>query len=382
MAGPLLSVILPTYNESGNLPTLVERLETALAGIDHEIIVVDDNSPDRTWELAERLADATPGLRVIRRLHERGLSSAVVAGMSAAAGEYFAVMDADLQHDEGILPAMLKALHEDGFDLCIGSRATDGGSYGDWTWTRRLISAVAALLAKLALPVQVRDPMSGFFVVRRQVFHDSAERINPVGFKILLEFIGRNRNLKIKEIGYRFRNRIHGETKLSGSVIKNYLVALYDLRFGRYISATFILYSLVGASGVLVNFGGFAAGEALALPVYYFNFLGKQVSLHMSAALGIELSILSNYVLNNWITFSDQRHRGAEALRGLAVFQLISMVGLMVQLSVFEFLYTGAPLPESVGPTFGKYFYYGVAILVAMITNYSLNLNFTWRKKA
>jgi dolichol-phosphate mannosyltransferase len=110
--------------------------------------------------------------------------------------------------------------------------------------------------------------------------------------------------------------------------------------------------------------------------------LGKQVSLHMSAALGIELSILSNYVLNNWITFSDQRHRGAEALRGLAVFQLISMVGLMVQLSVFEFLYTGAPLPESIAPTIGKYFYYGVAIVVAMITNYSLNLNFTWRKKA
>ncbi|HMW61177.1 MAG TPA: polyprenol monophosphomannose synthase, partial [Leptospiraceae bacterium] len=250
----VLSVILPTYNESRNVPILIEKLGVALAGIDYEVLVVDDNSPDRTYEIVDNISKTNPRVRCIRRIHERGLSSAVVTGMSASEAQYFAVMDADLQHDESILPDLLRAVREEGYDLAVGSRAAEDGSFGEWSRVRRFMSWSATLMAKILLPVQVKDPMSGFFLTSRGVFEKARDQINPVGFKILLEFLGRLRGLKVKEVGYTFRTRIHGETKLSGSVIRNYLVALLDLRFGHVASPVFILYCLVGASGVIVYY--------------------------------------------------------------------------------------------------------------------------------
>ncbi|MBX7057991.1 MAG: glycosyltransferase family 2 protein [Leptospirales bacterium] len=376
MDSPLLSVILPTYNESGNLRELVQRLAQALRGQRYEILVVDDNSPDRTWQLAESLAAEGAPLRVMRRLNERGLSSAVVAGMSIAAGDLLAVMDADLQHDESILPAMTQAIREQGYDLAIGSRAAQGGSYGKWSRGRRFVSWVATALARLMLPVQVKDPMSGFFVVRRSVYQQCAERINPVGFKILLEFIGRNPDLKVIEIGYQFRLRVHGETKLSGSVIRNYLLALYDLRFGKVVSPTFAMYSLVGATGVLVNYFGFLLGEAMGLgAVQVFN-----EQLHWAPGLGIELSILSNYILNNYLTFFERRHRGRQLWRGILVFHGISSIGAAVQWAIYEVLTNLAPLKVWLSAETARHPYYAIAILIAMISNYFLNLNFTWSR--
>ncbi|MCB1309101.1 MAG: glycosyltransferase, partial [Leptospiraceae bacterium] len=148
MTRPIVSVIIPSYNEVENVPILIERLVKLLSDVPHEIIVVDDNSPDGTWEVAEKMAERTPGLRVIRRLNERGLSSAVVTGMSAAAGETLAVMDADLQHDENVLPEMVRTLMDDGYDIAIGSRGVTGGSYGEFSKRRRFISWVAATMAR------------------------------------------------------------------------------------------------------------------------------------------------------------------------------------------------------------------------------------------
>ena len=377
MSQPTVSVIIPTYNEAENVPILLERLAKTLAAIPHEIIVVDDNSPDGTWEVAEKISLQQANLRVIRRLNDRGLSSAVVTGMSAAKGRCLAVMDSDLQHDEAALPEMIRTIEEDGYALAIGSRGVAGGSYGDFSKGRRFMSWVAATLARIMLPVDVKDPMSGFFVVRREVFLECADRINPLGFKILLEFIGRNPGIKMKEVGYSFRLREHGETKLSGSVIRNYLIALYDMRFGKYLSSTFMMYAFVGSTGVVVNMLGFALGEFLELPRFNSG-LRAFDPLFMSVPFGIQISIITNYLLNNYITFYENRHKRAQLLRGFLSFQIISMVGIVVQWSVFQLLHTNGFLEGTIAESFRSYVNNALGIIVATIGNYYLNVNVTW----
>ncbi|MCB1138123.1 MAG: glycosyltransferase family 2 protein [Leptospiraceae bacterium] len=376
---PTLSVILPTYNESTNLPILLGNLKTTLSEIDHEILVVDDNSPDRTWEIAEDIAQKDDSIRVIRRITDRGLSSAVITGMEVAEGDVFAVMDADLQHDENLLPRMVKALVDEDFDLVVGSRAEEGGSYGEWSRRRRFISWVATFLARTFLPLEIKDPMSGFFALKREVFEKSANVINPRGFKILLEFIGRTPGLKMKELGYHFRNRQHGETKLSGSVVRNYLVALFDLRFGKYISPTFFLYVSVGASGIIVNFIGFQLGEGLGLPKINTGLSDMLDPLWLSVPFGYQLAILSNYLLNNYVTFSEVRHRGFDLLKGLLYFEIISVLGLLVQVSVFQLLQTNGFMEGWVAPEYTKYPSLAAGIAAATVSNYFLNRNFTWK---
>ncbi|MBR33294.1 MAG: hypothetical protein CMN77_18485 [Spirochaetaceae bacterium] len=375
---PTLSVILPTYNESTNLPILLGKLRTALSEVSHEILVVDDNSPDRTWEIAEDIATKDDSIRVIRRITDRGLSSAVITGMEVAEGEIFAVMDADLQHDEALLPRMVQTL-QGGFDLVVGSRAEEGGSYGQWSRRRRFISWVATFLARLFLPLEIKDPMSGFFALKRDVFEKSANRINPRGFKILLEFIGRTPGLKMKELGYHFRNRQHGETKLSGSVVRNYLVALFDLRFGHYLSSTFAMYVTVGATGIIVNSAGFYVGEALDFPRVDTGLLDALGPVHLSVPFGYQLAIVSNYLLNNYLTFFEVRHRGLDILKGLIYFELISLLGLFVQISVFQLLYTNGFLAGMDSEPISKYGSYAVGLAAATVSNYFLNKNFTWK---
>ena len=381
MARPVVSVILPTYNEAENIPVLLERLAHVLESITYEIIVVDDNSPDRTWEIADAIAAENPRIRVVRRLTGRGLSSAVVAGMSVAAGRTFAVMDADLQHDEAILGELVAAVDSGECDIAIGSRGSAGGSYGDFSRFRRFLSWGAASLARLLLPVGVKDPMSGYFVVSRRLFKSSADRINPVGFKILLEFIGRNPGIRIKEIGYTFRLRKHGETKLSGSVMRNYLLALYDMRFGRFVSARFAMYSVVGSTGVLVNLLGERLGSAAGLPVVYTGLTNVLDPLFLSVPFGIQLSIISNYVLNNYITFYEHRHRGWRALWGFTLFEAISSIGVLVQWGVFQLLHVNGFLTGVLEEDLRRTINNMIGIVVALIGNYFLNVNFTWKRR-
>lgn len=376
-----VTVIIPTYNESENIRELLPRVQEVLSSIPHEIIVVDDNSPDGTWEVVEQYASENPDVRVIRRLDDRGLSSAVVTGMEVGAGEVFAVMDADLQHDEAILPLLVQAIREDHYDIAIGSRGAEGGSYGEWSKRRRFISWVAARLARLAVPAGIRDPMSGFFAVSRSTFQKSANRLNPRGFKILLELIARNKGIRIKEIGYTFRNRIHGETKLSGSVIRNYLLALFDLRFGKYISSTFFLYALVGLTGVVVNLTGFLIGEQLiGLPHITTGFLPFLDPLFLSVPFGIQLSIFSNYLLNNYLTFFEYRHRRWKHVRGFFLFESISLFGLLLQFGVFQLLHVNGFLQGILDEQTRQFVNNGIGIVAATASNYYLNLNLTWKR--
>lgn len=375
------TVIIPTYNESQNIPVLLESLGTVLSSLNYEIIVVDDNSPDRTWEVAEKVATSNPAIRVIRRIHDRGLSTAVVAGMETARGNVLVVMDADLQHDEAIIPDMVKAVTEGGNDIAVGSRGVSGGSYGEWSKKRRFISWVAATMAHMVLPVRVKDPMSGFFAVKKEFFRDTANRLNPRGFKILLEFIGRNKNPKVVEVGYTFRNRMHGETKLSGSVIRNYLVALLDLKFGKVISSTFIMYGFVGITGVFVNLVGFALGEWLGLPRVRTGLSDHLDPLYLSVPFGIQLSIITNYIGNNYITFYEMRHKGRGLLLGILAFELVSLFGLVVQTGVFQLLQVNGFLGEILDESFRKYINNGLGIIVATVSNYYLNANVTWKSR-
>ncbi|PJZ76057.1 glycosyltransferase family 2 protein [Leptospira neocaledonica] len=379
---PSVSVILPTYNESKNLPIAADRITRSLSDYRHEIIVVDDDSPDHTWEVAEHLQEKIPQLKVIRRLTGKGLSSAVLTGMGAAEGEVFVVMDSDLQHDEKILPEMIRSFYERDVDLCLGTRYAKGGSTGKWSLARIGISRFANFLAKGLLGLPVSDPMSGYFGIKRSVYSDTKNAINPRGFKILLEFLGRSKeNLKIEEIPYTFQTRMYGETKLNNSVIKSFFLAILDIRFGKWISPTFLLYSLVGASGVLVNLVGFLIAELCKFPDVQtgISFLDP---FSLSVLFGIELSILSNFFLNNYFTFYERRYSGKNLTFGFLVFHSVSMVGILVQMSAFHFIYYSIFKQwNGVSELTLKFGADILSILTAMVSNYFLNSNLTWSQK-
>jgi len=222
----MLSVILPTYNEAANLPELLERISVACKKGECEVIVVDDDSADKTWEVAEGLRKKFPMLTVIRRVGRRGLSSAVVEGFDAAKGDVFAVMDADLQHDPALLPVMLKKI-TDGADMVVASRYMEGGGVGDWVKGRRILSKLATLLARTLPPVRVSDPMSGFFMMTSSAYGTVKSRLRPTGFKILFEVLTHlHPSTEAAEVPLQFKMRAHGESKLSLAVEAVFLFQL------------------------------------------------------------------------------------------------------------------------------------------------------------
>ena len=223
-----LSLISPTYNEAGNISRLVEEVGNCLTGVDYEIIICDDNSPDETWQVAEDLARTNPRLKVLRRKNDRGLTRSVIDGFRMASGDIVACIDADLQHDPVILPQMLAPIME-GADLVIGSRYVPGGSTGDWKLVRSLGSWGATKLAQWMLGVTIHDPLSGYFMLRRQDFLRISDRLHGSGFKILLEIVANCGSCRITEIPYTFRRRVAGDSKLTRRIVSAYLVQLGQL---------------------------------------------------------------------------------------------------------------------------------------------------------
>lgn len=357
----LFSLVIPTYNESKNIPILIERIANTLTNVTKEVIVVDDNSPDKTWEVARNLSAQYPWLRVIRRMTERGLSSAVLAGFEISEGEILAVMDSDLQHDEKALVAFLSAF-EKGADIVVGSRKVQGGGVEDWSKIRKFVSWFATILAKIALPKSVSDPMSGFFAIKRKVYETHKHEINPRGFKILLEFLARAKNSKIEEVGYTFRGRVHGESKLSSKVIFDYIFALYELSLGQYLPTQFIKYGIIGFSGLIV---------ATLVIFLCQNFTG--LSKSYSIALSIEISILTNFFLNNYWTFKNFKLKGLwKVLRGLVTFHAICLGGALINQAIaLKILSYGTDVYLS--NAFGYF--------IAAIWNYIINVNITWKGK-
>lgn len=356
---PTLSIIIPTYNERENVGLLIDKLIELLEPVtSFEVIVADDDSPDRTWELVQQRGERDPRVRGLRRFGERGLAPAVIEGFHAAKGQYLAVMDADLQHDENLLVPMLEAIET--HDLVIGSRMAEGGDLGDWGASRRFVSWVATKLAHWVLHQQVKDPMSGFFMLKTELFEQIAHDVDAQGFKILLEILAHAPQAEVVELGYKFGLRQHGESKLNSGVIVDYLSALYRLKFGRVLPLSFFKYGLVGLSGVFVNLG--------------LLFLLSRTGLSERAAviLAIEGSMFSNYVLNNLWTFAEKRITGPlRFLGGFVKFNLISALGAVINFSVTFFLREQFGLPLMVAALFG--------IFLATLWNFVFNRALVWR---
>jgi len=332
----MLSLILPTYNESENLPELLPALEKVLSGIPHEIIIVDDDSPDETWRIAQELGQKLDDVHVIRRVGRRGLSSAVIEGFLSAKGDVLAVMDADGQHDMDILPKLYSAIQE-GSGIAIGSRYVPGGSVGEWDERRHLMSRVATKMALAVCNVKASDPMSGFFALRNDLFQNAARHLNPKGFKILLDLlVCVPKDTTVQEVPFTFSTRLHGESKLSRRVQIEFLEYLYDVTVGRYIPLTFLKYCMVGALGVLVHLSVYMTistifKEGGALPL-----LGFQVAL----LVAIETAVIFNFYLNNIWTFAQSRLKGWGVLTGFIKYNLACVFGAVANYAVSSYLFS------------------------------------------
>lgn len=232
MSAPRFSLVVPTYNERENIPAFISSAHGALEKISHEIIIVDDDSPDLTWKVVEDLAKTVPWLRVVRRIGRRGLSSAVLEGFEAATAPILGVMDADLSHDEKILPALIAAIDE-GADLAVGSRRIPGGGATHWPWYRRMTSWGATMMAKALLKISISDPMSGFFVLTRALYEECGARLEPTGYKILLEIYCKGRPGRVSEVPFVFQDRRQGYSKLSTGVMRDFISMVLRLRRSR-----------------------------------------------------------------------------------------------------------------------------------------------------
>ena len=354
----LISVVIPTYNEKENIEPLAERISHALDGRNYEIILVDDNSPDGTAELASRISQQYH-LRLITREGKRGLASAIVDGIAEARGDIIAVMDADLQHPPESLNQMVKEI-DNGAELVVASRYTSGGSVEGWGLSRKTISRGATFLAHLFLPQTrgVKDPMSGFFIFRRETIN--GKELRPVGYKILLEILVLGDYREAVEVPYTFQLRSRGKSKLGLRQETDYLRHIFELMKRSGELRRFIKFCLVGLSGVGVNLGlTWLLTESAGL--YYV----------VSNAIGIETSIISNFLLNNYFTFADRNKPGARALLGrLLKFNAASLVGLGINLGA-TWLFTDR---------LGLYYLLSnvIGIALSMLWNYLSNNWWTW----
>lgn len=227
-----LTLIIPTYNEKGNIPTLVERIRSVLNKESYTILFVDDDSSDGTLDVIRSLTETNQNIELIHRVGRKGLSSACIDGMAAAMSPYVAVMDADLQHDETILPYMLAAIKNENLDLVIGSRYVSGGSVGNWKLSRKITSTVAVWMSKPVLSYGIKDPMSGFFMCKRSFFESVKSELHGGGFKILLDMVvSSKKEVNFKEIPFTFRTRHAGESKLGADVVWEYIKFLWDKKF-------------------------------------------------------------------------------------------------------------------------------------------------------
>jgi dolichol-phosphate mannosyltransferase len=331
---PELSVIVPTFNERDNVTTLFCRLQAALAGVPFEVVFVDDNSPDGTWQVVRKLAREDSRVRCIRRVGRRGLSGACIEGILASNAPFAAVIDADLQHDETQLPKMLELLQGGAFDLVVGSRYVEGGSADSFDRKRAGFSALATEVAKRVLRVKIADPMSGFFMIRRENFEQLAPKLSTQGFKILLDIVATSRGaLRAKEIPYTFGSRLHGESKLDSMVALDFLGLVLSKLTHDIVTLRFLLFALVGSIGLVVHL----AALYTALEIFDLPFPESQ-------ACGALSAMTSNFILNNFLTYRDQRLKGIAILRGLILFYLVCSVGLLANVGVAFSVYDQEPI--------------------------------------
>jgi dolichol-phosphate mannosyltransferase len=356
-----LSVIVPTFNERDNVTELFRRLEATLAGVAWEVIFVDDNSPDGTWDVVRGLAETDTRVRCLRRIGRRGLSGACIEGILASSAPYVAVIDADLQHDETQLPKMLSLLQSGAAELVVGSRYIDGGSADSFGSGRLRISAAATVLAKRLLGIAIADPMSGFFMIRRDRFEQLAPSLSVQGFKILLDIVATARGtLRTVEVPFVFGARQHGESKLDSMVAMDFLGLVLAKLTRDLVSLRFLLFALVGLFGLFVHL------TTLDLALTSFD------SFTEAQAFAAVVAMTSNFLLNNVLTYRDQRLKGIAILRGLFVFYLVCGVGLLANVGVAFSIYNQQPIWWLAGAS---------GALMGVVWNYAVSSLFVWRRR-
>jgi dolichol-phosphate mannosyltransferase len=364
---PEVSLVIPTYNERENIVQVVGRCRVALGETKRtfEIIVVDDDSPDRTWETALALCDCTPELRVIRRIGERGLARAVVRGWQEARGETLAVIDGDLQHPPETLKLLIEALERDGVGIAVASRNVEGGGVSRWHLLRRTISWLATLGATWIIPgtlATIRDPMSGFFALRRSVI--AGRVLQPEGYKILLEVLVRGQYHAVEEIPYVFSERARGGSKLGSRQYWEFLRHLLRLSWDSGELARLLTFCVVGTIGVGVNLGIFIA------------LTSKGMEYRVAGALAIGAAMISNFLLNEFWTFTDIAKRTSTVSTRLQRFVMYSAFcagGAGINLAVLWVLRAYAGVSPLLSHLLG--------IGAATVWNYGLNANVTWEPR-
>jgi len=328
---PEISVILPAFNERANIPMMVERLARALDGFDWEVVIVDDNSPDGTSALARDIGSRDRRVRCIRRVGRRGLAGACIEGMLSSNAPYVAVMDADGQHDETLLAAMVLKLRRCETDLVVASRYTDGTNGTGFTAARAKASQWSTVLARRLLKVELTDPMSGFFMLRRDVIDELAPKLSTQGFKILLDIAATGRDtLRIAELPFVFGARLHGESKLDARVALDFGQLLLAKLTRDAISYRFVLFCLVGATGIGAHMATLGLLHGLGVPGF-----------SVQQTIATMVAIAWNYVFNNAYTYRDQRLTGWTFVRGLAVFELVCSVGAISNVGVASLIHDG-----------------------------------------
>jgi dolichol-phosphate mannosyltransferase len=360
---PELAIVIPTLNERDNVPIVVERLNRVLAGLSWEVIFVDDDSPDGTADVVRALARRQPNIRCLQRLGRRGLSSACIDGILASAAPYAAVMDGDLQHDETLLPGMLAKLKAERLDIVVASRHIGQGGVGEWQRSRVMISDFANRLGRLVVKADLTDPMSGFFLLRREAFTEAMRSLSGQGFKILLDlFASSPRPLAFAEVPLNFRQRLHGESKLDAMVAWEYLMLLLQKVIGPALPVRFLLFSMIGALGV---------GTHLLTLWFATHVLLVAFALAQSAATVVAMT--GNFLLNNLFTYRDRRLRGRRLWTGLVSFYAVCGAGAAANVGVAAYLVVDHH----------SWWLAGLAgAAVSVVWNYAMSSIFTWSPRA
>lgn len=356
-----LSIVVPTFNELHNIRELLRRLEATLGATRWEVVFVDDDSPDGTATEVRNIAQVDPRIHCLQRVGRRGLSSACIEGMLATSAPTIAVIDADLQHDETVLPKMLAEIEQGRADLVIGTRYADGGSLGNWSASRRAMSQLATRMSRVIMRQPVSDPMSGFFMLKREVLNTTVHNLSGLGFKILLDILATTREpLRIAEVPYCFRNRFAGESKLDEMVMWEYGMLLADKAIGRYVPVRFLTFSIVGGIGIFVH---------MALLTVAVR--GFELSFTIAQSVATAITMICNFALNNLLTYRDRRLKGWRWIKGLLSFMIACSVGALANVGIATYLF-GNRTQWMLAALAG--------VLVGSVWNFAVTQIYTWGK--
>lgn len=360
-AAPDIAIVVPVFKERANVAILHDKLAAVLANENWELLFVDDDSPDGTSDVCRQLGRIHPRVRVLQRIGRIGLASACVEGMLATTAPFVVIMDGDLQHDETIIPDMIARLRRETLDLVVASRNVAGGSMGEFAAERVKLSQMGRALSNLVLKTQLSDPMSGFFAVRQSFVLEVVRRLSQSGFKILLDLVASSpRPVRLAEVPFTFKTRVHGESKLDFTVQSEYLLLLLDKMLGGVFPVRYIQYALVGLSGVAVQLAAFLAVSQ-----------NNGGDVRQAQVVATFLAIVWNFFLNNKFTFRDRRLKGAASIaKGLAVYLVICSAGAFASAALTGFL-ASAHVHWLLSAICG--------ILVSSVWNFWMASIFTWK---